>query len=84
MCTNKQKKEPEVHAVDREYDSGESDEIHTYFGSIKVGSVLKKRQSKKGLTNVKIAGKEAKLKADTGAEATVIPYNLYKMITNKP
>ena len=84
MCKNKQKKEPEVHAVEREYDSSESNEIRTYFGSIEVGSVLKKKQSRKGLINVKIAGKEVKLKADTGAEATVIPYNLYKMITNKP
>ena len=77
MCRNKQKKEPEVHSVEREYDSSESDETHTYFGSIEVGSVLKKEQSKKGLINVKIAGKEVNLKADTGAEATAIPYNLY-------
>ena len=84
MCRNKQKKEAEVHSVEREYDASESDETHTYFGSIEVGSVLKKEQSKKGLINVKISGKEVKLKADTGAEATVIPYNLYKIMTNKP
>ena len=78
------KKELEVHAVEWEYDSSESDETHTSFCSIEMGSVLKTEQSKKGLISVKIARKEVKLKASTGAEATVIPYNLYKIITNKP
>ncbi|XP_048582219.1 uncharacterized protein K02A2.6-like [Nematostella vectensis] len=84
MCKNKQKKDPEVHVVEQEYDSSDSNETHTYFGSIEVGSVLQNQQPKKSLIKVMIAGKEVKLKADTGAEATVIPYNLYKSITNKP
>ena len=29
-------------------------------------------------------GKEERMKGDAGAEATVIPYKLYKEITNKP
>ena len=29
-------------------------------------------------------GKEERIKGDAGVEATVIPYKLYKEITNKP
>ena len=36
------------------------------------------------MITVKIAGKDVQIKADTGAEATVILYELYKEITNKP
>ena len=36
------------------------------------------------MITVKIAGRDVRIKADTGAEATVIPYHLYKEITKKP
>ena len=36
------------------------------------------------MITLKIAGRDVRIKADTGAEATVIPYNLYTQITKKP
>lgn len=55
-----------------------------YFASVELESILKPTQSKKSLVNLKIAGKDIQFKADTGTEATVIPYRLYKNINNKP
>ena len=59
-------------------------EVHTYFGSIELGSVSNAKKSKKSLITLKIEGQNIEVKADTGAEATVIPYHLYKKITKKP
>ena len=36
------------------------------------------------MVSLKVAGKYLKMKADTGAEATVIPFKLYKELTKKP
>ena len=36
------------------------------------------------MITVKIAAKDVQIKADTGAEATVVLYELYMEITNKP
>lgn len=36
------------------------------------------------MITVKIAAKDVQIKADTGAEATVVLYELYTEITNKP
>ena len=58
-------------------------EVHTYFGSIELGSVSNSRKSKKSLITLKIEGQNVEVKADTGAEATVIPFHLYKKISKK-
>ena len=49
-------------------------EVHTYFGSIELGSVSDSRKSKKSLITLKIEGQNVEIKADTGAEATVTLY----------
>lgn len=56
---------------------------HAYFGSVELGAV-KAPKKNKSMINVKINGHDIKIKADTGADATVISYNLYKSITRKP
>ena len=58
-------------------------DVHTYFGSVELDSVSCTRKKSRGSITVKIAGKDVQIKADTGAEATVIPYEMYKEITNK-
>ena len=59
-------------------------DVHTYFGSVELDSVSGTRKKSRSLITVKIAGKDVQFKADTGVEATVIPYKLYKEITSKP
>ena len=59
-------------------------DVHTYFGSVELDSVSGTRKKSRSLITVKIAGKDVQFKADTSAEATVIPYKLYKEITSKP
>ena len=59
-------------------------DVHTYFGSVELDSFSGTRKKSRSLITVKIAGKDVQIKADTGAEATSIPYELYKEITNKP
>ena len=59
-------------------------EVHTYFGYIELGSVSNSRKSKKSLITLKIEVQNVEVKADTGAEATVIPFHLYKKISKKP
>lgn len=59
-------------------------EVHTYFGSIELDSVSDSRKSTKSLITLKIEGQNVEVKADTGAEATVIPFHLYKKISKKP
>ena len=51
---------------------------------IKLGSVLDARKSRKSLVTIRIGVQAVEIKADTGAEATVIPYHLYEKITKKP
>ena len=61
-----------------------SQEVLTYFESIELGSVLNARKSRKSLLTIQIGGQAVEIKADTGAEATVIPYHLYEKITKEP
>lgn len=56
---------------------------HAYFDSVELGSVGSAKGNKNMIT-VKINNHSTKLKADTEADATVIPYDLYKKITRKP
>ena len=56
---------------------------HTYFDSVELGSVGSAKGNKNMVT-VKINDHSTKMKVDTGADATVIPYDLYKKITRKP
>ena len=62
----------------------QSQEVHTYFESIELGSVLDAWKSRKSLVTIQIGGQVVEIKADTCAEATVIPYHLYEKITKKP
>ena len=59
-------------------------DVHTYFGSVELDSTSGTRTKSRSLITFKIAGKDVQIEADTGAEATVIPDELYKEITNKP
>ena len=55
--------------------------MHTHFGSVKLDSVSgawKKSRSFK--ITLKITLKDEQIKADTGAEVSVIPYELSKEI----
>ena len=61
-----------------------SQELHTYFESIELGSILDARKSRKSLVTIQIGGQAVEIKADTGTEATVIPYHLYEKMTKKP
>ena len=63
---------------------GKTQDVHAYFGSVELGSVSNPSKTNKSVISVKIAGRDVRIKADTGAEATVIPYHLYKEITKKP
>ena len=50
-----------------------SQEVHTYFEYIELGSVLDASKSRKRLVTIEIGGQAVEIKAETGAEATVIP-----------
>lgn len=67
-----------------EHDPPTNHDVHAYFDSVELDSVSGTRKKSRSLVTVKIAGKNVQIKVDTGAEATVIPYELYKEITNKP
>ena len=54
-------------------------DVHTCFGSVELDSVFGTRKKSRSLITVKIV----QIKVDTSAEATVIPYKLYKEIANK-
>ena len=56
---------------------------HKYFNSIELESVRSVKTSKSMIT-LKVNGHHVKVKADTGADATVIPYELYRKISKKP
>ena len=63
---------------------GKSEDMHTYFGSVELATVSDNRKRNKSFINLKLAGRDVRIKADTDAEATVIPYTLYTQITKKP
>ena len=67
-----------------EHDPPTNHDVHAYFDSVELDSVSGTRKKSRSLVTVKISGKHIQIKADTGAEATVIPYELYKKIINKP
>ena len=83
------KKGSQVDTVEQENSFDEdcqckSEDVHTYFGSVELGTVSDNRKRNKSSITLEIAGRDVRIKADTGAEATVIPYNLYTQITKKP
>lgn len=89
VCKENAKKGSQVDTVEQENpcDDGhqkESQDVHTYFGSVELGRVSNNRKTNKSLITTQIAGADAQIKADKGAEATVIPYHLSKEITKKP
>ena len=89
VCKEIAKKGSQVDTVEQEncFDEdcqGKSEDVHTYFGSVELGTVSDNRKRNKSLITLKIAGRDVRIKADTGAEATVIPYNLYTKLTKKP
>ena len=63
-------------------ESGCTYQVHI-FGSVELGSVSDNRKTTKSKIIIKNAGREVQIKADRGAEATVIPYYLYKEITRE-
>ena len=82
MCKELSAEGSQLAAV--EHEPPMNHDVHTYFGSVELDSVSGTRKKSRSLITVKIAGKDVQIKPDTGAEATVIPYELYKEITNKP
>ena len=56
---------------------------HAYFDSVELGSVGSAKGNKNVIT-VKINDQNIKMKADKGADATVILYDLCKKFTRKP
>lgn len=84
VCKEKKVKESQVNPVEHESSPDNDKDTHFYFASVELGVVSNHKQCTKSLVDIQIAGKDVRMKADTGAEATVIPYNLYKTITNKP
>ena len=58
--------------------------VHTYFNSVEIASLSMDNKKDKAMVWLKVAGKYLKMKADTGAEATAIPFKPYKELTKKP
>ena len=89
MCPKEVERDSKVNVVQHASNSDQdtqslTEEVHTYFGSVELGSVGATKKSKRSLVTLKIAGQDVEIKADTGAEVTVIPYHLYQQITKKP
>ncbi|XP_032230541.2 uncharacterized protein K02A2.6-like [Nematostella vectensis] len=90
LCPLKGKKETPVSTVEQENQvesMGQGDrggDPHLYFGSVELGTVSSPNSTKKSVITLRIAQKEVKVKADTGAEANVMPYHVYKAITTQP
>ena len=82
MCPANVKGGSQVDVV--QHTQSSSQEVHTYFESIELGSLFDARKSRKRLVTIQIGGQAVEIKADTGAEATVIAYHLYEKITEKP
>ena len=57
-----------------------SQNARTYLGSVERGSVSDARRPSKNLITIKVVGKDVRIKEDTSAEATVVPYQLYKKL----
>ncbi|CAB4040413.1 Hypothetical predicted protein, partial [Paramuricea clavata] len=49
-----------------------------------IASLSKDNKKDKAMVSLKVARKYLKMKANTGAEATIIPFKLYKELTKKP
>ena len=89
VCKVPIKKNSKVDALEQQNSSDEDHEMehkemHTYFGSVEIECVSNRKNNNKSMITVQIGKQDVKMKADTGAEATVIPYHLYKTITQKP
>ena len=89
MCPKEVKRDSKVNVVQHASNSDQdtqslTEEVHTYFGSVELGSVGATKKSKRIFVTLKIARQDVEIKANTGAEATVIPYHLYQHITKKP
>lgn len=54
--------------------------MHTHFGSVKLDGVSSAWEKSRSLITLKITLKDEQIKADTGAEVSVIPYELCKEI----
>ena len=55
-------------------------DMHTHFGSVKLDSVSGTWKKSRSLITLKITLKDEQIKADTGAEVSVNPYELCKEI----
>jgi hypothetical protein len=90
MCPEKNaRRDKKLNSVQQEDlpDNSEHEQsnlVHTYFNSVEIASLSKDKKKDKAMVSLKVAGKYLKMKADTGAEATVIPFKLYKELTKKP
>ena len=78
LCKEIVKKDSQVDTVEQknildEDCQGKSEDMHAYFGSVDLGTVSGNRKINKNLISLKIAGRDVRIKEDTGAEATVIP-----------
>ena len=71
-CVRKKSRDSKVDVVQHASHSDQdtqslTEEVHTYFGSVELGSVGATKKSKRSLVTVKIAGQDVEIKADTGA-----------------
>ena len=82
-CTCKELSAESSQLAAVEHEPPMNHDVHTYFGSVELDSVSCTRKKSRGSITVKIAGKDVQIKADTGAEATVISYELYKLENHK-
>lgn len=76
-----------IHPVEESIiiEGGSDDHLtHAYFASVELGSVDTSVSRNKSMINITINNSNVKVKADTGAEANVIPLSLYQQITRKP
>ena len=55
-------------------------DMHTHFGSVKLDGVSGAWKKSRSLITLKITLKDEQIKADSGAEVSVIPYELSKEI----
>jgi len=78
-----------IHPVEKPDTCINEDELsdeptHAYFASVELGSVDTSVSRSKSMINITVNNCNVKVKADTGAEANVIPFSLYRKITRKP
>jgi hypothetical protein len=84
VCVKKNSRVDVVHKNASDEENDLDNGVHAYFTSIEIECLSNKKRSKQSMINVKIGKQNVRMKADTGAEATVIPYHLYQKITRKP